>query len=97
MQQVSEALDRLEDVVRQWVQKPMIKPEITKLGRKYRVQLVEDRSTIYVDSNFDSRCEWTEVTLKTWNGVTRTAWDMWVFDNKRLAEKFVIFYNLRWA
>jgi len=95
----------LEAVMAQWgaSHKSMIKPELVRirLGKgysKWRMQLVEVWEDLqnYGKSNLDSRVNWTETTLSTWTKTRRTAWDMWEFDNKKEAEKFILLYNLKW-
>jgi len=96
----------LDQVMKEWVKsrQPEIKPVMTRMrmGKgytKYRIQLVE----VWPDdmhigaSGLDEKVEWMFQTLKTWKTAKRTAWDMWVFDNKHEAEKFITLFTLQWA
>lgn len=40
--------------------------------------------------------DWTSNELIKWKGVTRISWDMWKFSSKKEAEKFIVYYNLKW-
>ena len=96
----------LDQVMADWgkARMPKIKPEVirVRMGKgysKYRVQLVEvwPDETHFGASDLDSRVEWAYQTLKSWKSANRTAWDMWVFDSKKEADKFVTLYHLTWA
>lgn len=55
-----------------------------------------------IDADFDSdrwtECvEWTIAQLDSQPRVKRMAYDMWVFERKREAEKFKTFWLLKWA
>jgi hypothetical protein len=55
-----------------------------------------------IDAKFDStqwtECvEWTIAQLDSQPRVKRMAYDMWVFERKREAEKFKTFWLLKWA
>ena len=83
---------------------PKIKPELSrerysKTYSKWRLQLVEvwPDDMHFGASDLDERVEWTYQTLKTWESARRTAWDMWVFDSKKEADKFITLYHLTWA
>lgn len=78
-----------------------IKPELYRgPGRKWHIRLIEvwpEHVTAFGSSSLDEKVEWCYQTLKTWNTAHRTAWDMWRFDSKRDAEKFITLYILQWA
>ena len=87
----------LEQVMHSWVnpQPFTVKIELTRerlknRNTKWRLRLVSNGPT-------DEQVDWTAETLKNWSTVRRTAWDIWVFDSKRDAEKFITLYNLTWA
>jgi hypothetical protein len=55
-----------------------------------------------IDADFDSdqwtKCvEWTIAQLDSQPRVKRMAYDMWVFERKRDAEKFKTFWLLKWT
>lgn len=96
----------LEQVMKSWVAMDcsIIKPELIRRRLKkgnsnWQLQLVEhwpDR--VYRGtSQLDTRVNWAEKILETWSSVRRISWDMWIFDKKRDAEKFITLYNLTWA
>jgi hypothetical protein len=97
----------LDQVMSQWIQSipPTIKPELYRgQNRKWTIRLIEvwpdDEEDVkfYTGSSpLDERVEWSFETLQTWKTAHRTAWDMWCFDNKRDAEKFITLYTLTWA
>jgi hypothetical protein len=96
----------LDQVMTQWAMshQPIIKP-VLKRGarRKWTVRLeevfpsVDDAGNYYNSSDLDNRVEWAFEILKTWKTAHRSAWDMWMFDSKREAEKFVALYGLTWV
>lgn len=45
----------------------------------------------------NQRIEWMEKQLSAWDGVHRTGYDSWEFDDKRIADKFVLLYNILWV
>ena len=97
----------LDQVMSQWIQSipPTIKPILHReKNRKWSIQLMEvwpdDEEDVkfYTGSSpLDERVEWTFQTLQTWKKTNRTAWDKWIFDSKRDAEKFITLYSLTWA
>jgi hypothetical protein len=94
----------LEQVMHSWAKMidPKIVPTLYKHKKVWTIRLDEIwpegqeqiRST---DSLLDKRVAWTYQELKKWADAKRTAWDMWVFDDKRSAEKFITLYYLVWA
>lgn len=95
----------LESVMAQWgaSHKATVKPELIRirLGKgysKWRIQLVEvwPDHTIIGTSNLDSKVHWAEQTLANWSSVNRSSWDIWDFNSKKEAEKFILLYNLKW-
>ena len=96
----------LESVMHQWAmsEKPTVRPELYRgQGRKWHIKLVEEWQSVddagnrYSSGDLDKRVDWTVQTLETWKTAHRTAWDIWFFDNKRDAEKFITMYYLVWA
>lgn len=96
----------LEEVMAQWgaSHRPIVKPEIArtrlKAGHtKWKMQLVEiwPDEARFGASDLDKIVYWTESILKNWSTAKRSSWDIWIFDTKRDAEKFITLYNLTWA
>lgn len=80
---------------------PTIRPKLFKKGRRWHIQLNEvwpvDSYVIDWTFNVDelqNAVEWTDNTLYTWITAKRESWDMWSFDTKKDAEKFIIYYNI---
>lgn len=76
-------------------------PELDRIRSGWRITLKEDFDKskdhfVMEYDNLDTRVEWAKEQLVSWNDVTRTAWDMWVFKKKSDAEKFVTLYHLSW-
>lgn len=104
MQTVATTLDQ---VMSQWIMSnpPTIKPNLFRgRNRKWTIQLIEvwpeddpDVKFFSGSSPLDEKVEWTFETLQAWKTAKRTAWDMWIFDSKRDAEKFITLYSLTWA
>jgi hypothetical protein len=96
----------LEQVMNQWAMsnQSIIKIELDPRDKSKRtVRLVEDWPSVddagnyYNSRELDKRVDWTLRTLETWETAHRTAWDIWAFDSKRDAEKFITLYTLTWA
>ena len=94
----------LDQVMHIWAKSnvPIIKPILLRirLSKRWRIHLQEEwpnENNIGSSSPLDGRVEWVFETLKTWDTAKRTSWDMWEFDNKREAEKFITLYTLQWA
>ena len=94
----------LEQVMSQWAMSntPTIKPNLYRgSGRKWTICLIEiwpDDGAQFIGSSYlDKQVYWTETILSSWHGARRTAWDTWVFDSKRTAEKFITLHTLQWA
>lgn len=96
-QTIPEALDELDSAIRMWVRPNEVIPVLNKIGRKYKITLTEVNGSFSPAGLLDGRVHWSINALNNWTGVRRTAWNMWVFDSKKLAEKFIILYNLKWA
>jgi len=81
---------------------PRIYAKLIKTGRYWTLAVEEDWQSVddagnYVNSSqHDNIINWADEELKKWK-CRRTAWHMWEFQSKREAEKFITFYNLRWA
>jgi len=92
----------LDQVMKQWAMsaEPIIKPTLYAHNKIWMVELEEvwpDGEPKYTNSPLDDRVEWCCQTLKDWPNATRTSWDMWRFESKRDAEKFITLYTLVWA
>jgi hypothetical protein len=96
----------LDQVMKDWAMShaPDINPRLYRgQQRKWTVKIeevwasVDDAGNYFNSTGLDQRVEWTAKTLDTWKTATRTSWDMWVFNNKKEAEKFITVYHLTWA
>lgn len=95
----------LDQVMQEWAKsrQPTIKPVLRKrnvgIYSGWELRLVEEwPDDMHIGSStLDEKVAWTTQTLKTWDSATRTAWDMWKFDSKREAEKFITLFTLQWA
>ena len=98
------ALSDLQAVMFQWRdQMSVIKPALHQRTGCYRLQLVEDFGTVDDAGNsmpsrgLDECVKWVEETLQDQANCKRMAWDMWDFDHRRDAEKFITLFHLSWA
>jgi hypothetical protein len=100
------AFDRLAKIVQQWTQMnelPIIIPKLSEHGRKWSVTLeekwksVDDAGNYYNSRELDKRVDWTVEELSNWDTCSRTAWDTWQFNSHHDAEKFIVYYTLKWA
>jgi hypothetical protein len=95
----------LDQVMKVWAmdqETPTIKPVLLRKMNTWTIVLEEvwpDEVINKSSSSFtlDDRVAWVEEELKKWTTVKRTAWDMWAFNNKKDAEKFITLYHLVWA
>ena len=98
------ALDDLQAVMFQWKgQLSMIKPTLHNRGPNWwRLQLVEEFGTVDDAGNhmpsrtLDECVKWVDEKLKEWPKCRRVAWDMWDFEYRKDAEKFLIIFHLSW-
>jgi hypothetical protein len=103
-QSMIQAMDQLDKVVRIWQQdkalttiKPTLRPIKTGNKTAWCLQFVEDREpNTYHTSHLDECVEWANGHLQNWPSCVRKAWDMWDFDSKKDAEKFITFFHLSW-
>jgi hypothetical protein len=100
------ACDRLDKVMQQWTsmkELPIIVPILTQQGRKWIVTLeekwqsVDDAGNYFHSKELDNKIEWVEEELLNWKSCSRTAWDTWQFKTHNEAEKFIVYYTLKWA
>lgn len=100
------AFDRLDKVMQQWTtmkELPIIIPKLSIRGRNYTVTLeekwqsVDDAGNYYHSGELDKRVDWTVDELSKWDFCSRTAWDTWQFNSQHDAEKFIVYYMLKWA
>lgn len=77
----------------------LTRKRIGKGYSKWRIEVIEDwpNQNSHTSSSLDSRVIWITEKLESWNTTRRTAWNIWEFDSKREAEKFLTLYNLVWA
>lgn len=101
---IEQSLDSLDKVLRRWttLQKdPTINPRLVKKNHGWTICLEEvwpDGEPYGKSSQtLDKRVAWVSEEMPKWSGVRRLAWDMWAFDDKRQAEKFITLYQLIWA
>lgn len=102
---LEQALDKLDHVIKGWVtmiEDPTIRPVLSKKQRAWTLYLEEvwPPEIINKSSNshaLDTRVNWVVNELSKWDGVRRTAWDTWVFDDKKAGEKFLTLYHLIWT
>jgi hypothetical protein len=101
MQSLSASLDELGQVLKLWT--TMNIPSEVKIKLKHRAQygwvidLVVKPGNDYQPHLLDERAEWCYQQLKDWPMCQRTAWDMWSFQSKHDAEKFITLYTVQWA
>ena len=95
----------LDEVMKVWAESslPTIRPKLYQgQNRKWHIRLIEEFASVddagnhYNSSKLDERVNWALQTLETWKTAHRTAWDMWYFNSKRDAEKFITVYYLVW-
>jgi hypothetical protein len=100
------AFDRLDKVMQQWTsmkELPVIIPKLSRERHKWIVTLeekwlsVDDAGNYYHSGELDNRVKWTEEELSKWASCSRTAWDTWQFKTRHEAEKFIVYYTLKWA
>lgn len=100
---LEQALDKLDHVIKGWATMyldPTIKPVLTKKRKAWTLYLEEvwpDGDHSNNSSALDIRVEWVTKELAKWAGVRRTAWDTWIFDDKKDGEKFLTLYHLIWT
>lgn len=101
------AFDRLDKAIRTWIEKPtVIRPTLHRRANGpnywYRLQIVEDFGSSddagnYIPSTKLDECiNWVGDKLKNWPNCYRKAWDMWDFESKHDAEKFITVFHLSW-
>ena len=92
----------LERAVKFWMDdldSSNVKPTLREISKGWRIQLVDDGSSIdmggaFYSQSFDQCVEWTDKYLKSWPDCRRSAWDMWDFKYRRDAEKFITLFHL---
>jgi hypothetical protein len=100
--EVQRSINQLEQVLRSWkMSEPTIRPEISHAsGPNWILTLHEDWPDDFnhgSSSLLDDCVDWTHDKLNTWAGCNRLAWNMWRFNNKKEAEKFLTVFYLSWA
>lgn len=99
-------IQTLEDVMNVWAESsaPAVRPHLYRgRNRKWHVCLLEDNAdnnyvgNQYNSSSYDKKINWMFQILENCKTAHRTAWNMWYFDSKRDAEKFITMYYLVWA
>lgn len=91
------ALDELHAAIFKWRSGivSMIKPTLIKRNKGYLLQLVEfTEDNSYHTNKLDKCIDWVTGQLKTWPDCKRMSWDMWYFENRKDAEKFVTVFHL---
>lgn len=89
-----------------------VSPNLTKIGRRWKITLQElytsGNNKYPIDQLFeyknlddmgklDQCVNWSTKQLENWDGVRRTAFNIWEFNRKKDAEKFQVIFNLTWA
>lgn len=70
---------------------------ISRRNRKWCLHLVEeDEDLLNNFFLFDRIITWVDDTLLYRKDVSRMSYDMWYFDNKTDAEKFLVILTLKW-
>lgn len=95
------ALDDLQAVMFKWKsRKSVIKPKLhLRESNWWRIQLVEEIDEEYVKHpglTFDYCVKFVEEKLKDWPNCKRMAHDMWDFEHRKDAEKFITLFHLSW-
>ena len=98
---VNRTINQLEQILRNWVVKdPTIRPEITDAsGPNWILTLHEEWPEDFnhgSSSKLDDCVNWSSTKLDTWTGCNRLAWNIWRFNNKKEAEKFLTIFYLTW-
>jgi len=104
------SFDRLDKVIQQWTtmkELPTIVPKLTGNRRKgsriwtvtleEKWQSVDDAGNYFHSGELDKRVDWAVDELSKWDSCSRTAWDTWQFNSHHDAEKFIVYYTLKWA
>jgi hypothetical protein len=93
----------IDDVMKLWAMdsQPTIKPMLQRRQKNWAVVLEEVWPPEIINKSssshaLDTRVAWVVEELTKWQGVRRLAWDMWYFDDKRTAEKFLTLYYMIW-
>lgn len=80
---------------------PTIKPTLLKKGRRWHIKLEEIWPAeaylinwTYDEDQLQILIDWTNEILQSWKNCKRESWDMWSFNTKRDAEKFITYYNI---
>ena len=89
----------LDEVMRTWAMDHPVEtvtPHLIKRKNNWCVQFVAERPDpeVFYKSALDEHIAWVEQEAPKWLGTRRMAWDMWYFDDKRTAEKFITLYHL---
>jgi hypothetical protein len=98
---VHRSINQLEQVLKSWkMTEPTIRPELTQESRtKCILTLQEEWPDDFnhgSSSKLDDCVDWTCDKLNTWTGCKRLAWNIWRFNNKKEAEKFLTVFYLSW-
>lgn len=98
---VIRSINRLEQVLKNWVVEPTIKAQLTHAtGPNWMLALVEDWPddlNRHSSTAIDECVEWVTTRLKDNDRCTRLAWNMWRFKTKRDAEQFLTMFYMVWA
>jgi hypothetical protein len=96
----------LDSVIKEWARAHImsIVPELKRRGSKWCVHIneqwptVDDSGSYIPDTALHNRIvEWATPQLEFWPNCKRMSYDMWYFDRKQDAEKFITLYHLKWA
>lgn len=70
--------------------------EISQRNRKWCLHLIENEDITWAFIMFDQMITWVDEALLYRKDVRRMSYDMWYFDSKTEAEKFLIITTLKW-
>jgi hypothetical protein len=95
------AFDNLQAVMFEWADRQsVIKPTLHRRAKGpnywYRLQLVDETDSTWVNTRLDDCVDWVTEKLKDWPDCHRKAWDMWDFKHRKDAEKFITVFHLSW-
>lgn len=81
---------------------PKIIVELTKAKNAWAIQIKEVWPDPVSFSPFEHNelktcIDWVDSQLCSWGTCKRTSYDKWSFSSKKDAEKFITFFNIRWA
>ena len=95
----------LDHVIQEWAHSHIMSviPELTRRGRQWCVHInerwptVDDAGSYIPNTALHGKIvEWATPQLESWPNCKRMAYDMWYFERRQDAEKFITLYHLKW-